>query len=112
MKGKTQRLQDSQREKPNGYKRGERKNINAKERDTHQESVRQPEILEQQLVRTRETKMNNTKLNFCKNVLQELWEKFNGVEQYIKERIEDLCSESKLSVEELTYLFMNNYDNF
>ena len=33
----------------------------------------------------------------------------NGAEQYIKERIKLLCSKWKLSAEEVTYLFMNNY---
>ena len=63
-------------------------------------------------MRTREAKMNNTKINVYKKVLQELCEKFNGAEDYIKERIEELCSENKLSVEEVTYLFMNDYNNF
>ena len=53
--------------------------------------------------------MSNTKLNVYKKVLQEVCEKFNGAEQYIKERIEVLCSKSKLSAEEVTYLFTNNY---
>ena len=53
--------------------------------------------------------ISNTKLNVYKKVLQEVCEKFNGAEQYIKERIEVLCSESKLSAEEVTYLFTNNY---
>ena len=44
--------------------------------------------------------MSNTKLNVYKNVLQEVCERFNGAEQYIKERIEVLFSESKLSAEE------------
>ena len=51
--------------------------------------------------------MSNTKLNVYKNVLQEVCEKFNG--QYIKERNEVLCSESKLSAGEVNYLFTNNY---
>ena len=34
---------------------------------------------------------------------------FNGAEQYIKERIEMLCGECKLSAKEVTYLFTNNY---
>ena len=53
--------------------------------------------------------MTNTKLNVYKIVLQEIYEKFNGTEQYIKERIEDLCNEKKLSEKEVTYLFTNNY---
>ena len=52
--------------------------------------------------------ISNTKLNVYKKVLQEGCEKFNGAEQYIKERIEVPCSENKLSVEEVTYLFTNN----
>ena len=61
---------------------------------------------------TRENKMNNTKINVYKKVLQELCEKFNGAQGYIKERIEELCSENKLSVKLVTYLFMNDYNNF
>ena len=56
--------------------------------------------------------MNNTKINVYKKVLQELCEKFNGAEGYIKEGIEELCSENKLSVKLVTYLFMNDYNNF
>ena len=53
--------------------------------------------------------MSNTKLNVYKKVFQQFCEKFNGTEQYIKERIEVLCSENKLSAEEVTNLFTNNY---
>ena len=56
--------------------------------------------------------MNNTKINVYKKVLQELCEKFNGAEGYIKKRIEGLFSEDKFSMEEATYLFMNDYNNF
>ena len=56
--------------------------------------------------------MNNLKINVYKKVLQELCEKFNGAAAYIKKRIEELCSENKFSVEEVTYLFMNDYNNF
>ena len=65
-------------------------------------------------MRTREAKMSNTKINLYKKLLQELCEKFDGAEFYIKERIEELCSEKKLSAEEVThlfYLFMNDYGN-
>ena len=40
-------------------------------------------------MRTREAKMNNTKINVYKKILQKLCEKFNGAEGYIKERIEE-----------------------
>ena len=49
-------------------------------------------------MRTRKAKMNNTKLNVYKKIFQEFSEKFNDAEVYIRERIEELCSESKLSV--------------
>ena len=35
--------------------------------------------------------MANTKLNLHNIVLQEVCEKFNGSEEYIKKRIEELC---------------------
>ena len=44
--------------------------------------------------------MINTKLNFYKKVLQEVCKKFNSAEDFIKGRIEKLCSNGKLSVEE------------
>ena len=39
--------------------------------------------------------MANTKLNVYKIVLQKICEKFNGAEEYIKKRIEELCNEKK-----------------
>ena len=56
--------------------------------------------------------MNNAKRNVYKRVLQEVFEKFDGAKEFIKEKVEDVCNNGKLSVEEVTYLFMNNYDNF
>ena len=53
--------------------------------------------------------MANTKLNVYKIVLQEVCEKFNGAEEYIKKRIEELCNEKKWSAEEVNYLFTNNH---
>ena len=49
------------------------------------------------------------KLNVYKIVLQEVCKKFNGTKEYIKKRIEELCNEKKLSAEEVTYLFTNNF---
>ena len=54
--------------------------------------------------------MSNTKLNVYKKVLQEVCERFNGAEEYIIERIEKLFSENKLSVDEVTHLFTNDYN--
>ena len=56
--------------------------------------------------------MNNTKLYVYKKVLQEVCKKFAGAEEFIKNKIEEICSNGKLSVKEVTYLFMNDYDNF
>ena len=52
--------------------------------------------------------MSNRKLNVYKKVLQEVCEKFNGVEQYIQERIKELYSESQLSVDEIK-LFVHEW---
>ena len=56
--------------------------------------------------------MNNTKINIYKKVLQEVCEKFNDAESFLREIIEELCSEKKLSAEEVTYLIVNDYSNF
>ena len=55
--------------------------------------------------------MNNTKINIYKNFLQKVCEKFNDAEAFVKERIEELCSEKKLSGKEETYLVYNDYNN-
>ena len=55
--------------------------------------------------------MNNTKINICKKVLQEVCEKFDA-EGFVREKIEELRNEKKLSAEEVTYFFMNDYNNF
>ena len=40
--------------------------------------------------------MANTKLNIYEIVLQEVCEKFNGAQEYIKKRIQELCNEKKI----------------
>ena len=87
-------------------------NAEVLKRDFSAASVKETKRNQKQLLRTREAKLNNTKVNVYKKVLQELCEKFNGAEAYIKERIDELCSENKLSVEEVPYFFKNNYNNF
>ena len=87
-------------------------NVEVLKRNFSTASVKEIARKQKQLDSTREAKMNKTKINVYKKVLQELCEKFNGAEAYIKERIEELCSENKLSVGEVTYLFMNDYNNF
>ena len=56
--------------------------------------------------------VNNTKLNVYKKVLQEVCEKFNGADKFVKGRFDELCSNGKLSVEEVNCLFLKDYDNF
>ena len=86
-------------------------NVEVLERDYSTTSVKEIARKQKQLVHTRKVNMNNTKLNVQK-IFAEICEKFNGAEVCIRERIEELCSEGKLSVEEVTYLFMNDYNNF
>ena len=52
--------------------------------------------------------VNNNKLNVYKKVLQEVCEKCDGTKGLSTEKIEEICSNGKLSVEEVTYLFMND----
>ena len=48
--------------------------------------------------------MNATKIKICKQVFKDICNKYLGSEECIKERIEELCSHQKLSVEEVTYV--------
>ena len=48
--------------------------------------------------------MNNTKLNIYKKVWQEVCEKFNDAEAFVKEGVVELCNVKKLSTEEVTWL--------
>ena len=54
-------------------------------------------------MRTSEANINSTRIIIYETVLQEVYEKFNDVEAFIKKRIEELCNEKKLSAEEVTY---------
>ena len=47
--------------------------------------------------------MNNAKLNFYKKVLQEDFQSFVGAEDFIRDKIDEICCNEKLSVEEVTY---------
>ena len=87
-------------------------NVEVLKRDYLTASAKETARKQKQLVRTREAKMSNIKMNVYEKDLQEFGEKFNGAEVYIEERIKELCSENKLSVEEVTYLFMNHYNTF
>ena len=61
---------------------------------------------------TCEIQYEQHKIETLQKNLREVCKRFNGAEQYVNKRIEELCSKSKLSVEKVTYLFMNDYDNF
>ena len=42
--------------------------------------------------------MNSAKLNVYRKVLQEIWEKFDGAEEFIRDRIQEICCNKKLSI--------------
>ena len=48
-------------------------------------------------------RMNKTKLNVYKKVLYEVCEKFVGTDEFIKKKIEEICCQVKLSVEEVIH---------
>ena len=54
--------------------------------------------------------MNNVRLNAYKKVLQEVCKKFDGAKEFIKDKIEEICSNEKLSVVEVACLFMKDCD--
>ena len=45
-------------------------------------------------------------MKIYKGVLQEISEKYNGAEDFINKRIEEVCSQEKLSAEEVTYFLV------
>ena len=47
--------------------------------------------------------MNNLKIKICKRVLKEVSKKCDGAEDFINSRIEEICSQEKLSAEEEIY---------
>ena len=47
--------------------------------------------------------MNGNKVKVYKKVLKGACYKFDGAEEYINERIEEICSHEKLSIEEVSY---------
>ena len=59
-------------------------NVKFLKRDYSTAQVKEQERDTRPLVRTREAKISNTKLNVYKTVLQKAWEKFNGAKQYVQ----------------------------
>ena len=56
--------------------------------------------------------MNNLKIQIYKRVLKDASEKYEGAEEFINGRIDEICSQEKLSVEELIYLLYTFFSLF
>ena len=46
--------------------------------------------------------VNNAKFNVYKKVLQEVCKNFDAAKEFIRDKIEEICINEKLSVEEVT----------
>ena len=59
-------------------------------------------------------KINTTKLNVYKKVFQKVCKNFVGAEEFIRDKIEEICCNEKLlSVDEVNlFLFMKDCDSF
>ena len=51
--------------------------------------------------------MNNIKIKVYKKLLREICEKYDGLEAFINERIKEISSHEKLSVEEVIYFHVS-----
>ena len=47
--------------------------------------------------------MNIAKLNVYKKVLKEVWRNFFGAEEFVGDKIEEICCNEELWFEEVTY---------
>ena len=47
--------------------------------------------------------MNNVKVKVYKTILKEVSEKYEGIEEFINGKIEEICSQEKLSGKEVIY---------
>ena len=50
--------------------------------------------------------MNKTKVEVHRQVLRDLSENFEVAENFIKQRIKEICERNKLSVEEVLYFYI------
>ena len=50
--------------------------------------------------------MNNLKIKVYRKVLKEVAQKYDGAEDFINNRIEEICSQGKLSAEEIIYFLV------
>ena len=51
--------------------------------------------------------MNNIKIKINKKILKEICEKYDGAEDFINDRIKEICSHQKLFAEEVTYFLVS-----
>ena len=51
--------------------------------------------------------MANIKIKVYKNVLKEVAEKYDGAEDFINNRIDEICSQEMLSGEEVIYFLVS-----
>ena len=51
--------------------------------------------------------MNNIKVKVYKKVLKEISENYEGTEDFINSRIDETCSQEKLSVEQVIYFLVS-----
>ena len=50
--------------------------------------------------------MNGIKVSVYKNVLKKICDKYNGPEDFINEKIEEICSHGTLSVKGVIYILL------
>ena len=50
--------------------------------------------------------MNNIKVKVYKKVVKEISEKYDGAEDFINNRTDEICSQEKFSAEEVIYFFV------
>ena len=55
--------------------------------------------------------MNKIKIKVYKKVLKEICEKYDGEEDFLNDRIEEICSHEKLSTEEIVYFLLGFYSS-
>ena len=56
---------------------------------------------------TENTNMNRNNIKVYMKVFKEIYDKHNGAEEFINDRIEEICSHEKLSAEEVIYFLVS-----
>ena len=57
---------------------------------------------------TRRIKMDRRKVKILKEMLGEVSSHFEEIEKFVKERLQKICSQEKISVEEVIYLLVSS----